>query len=98
MEQITSIFVAAMWDLLRSHANYESIATEPEIHFFRHLRNACGHDGRWNFSELKYEASWRDRSLSPDLIGEPVFGPVLNHGDPMLLFIDIDRKYFEQPK
>jgi len=96
VDQITSAFVAAMWDTLLSHAHYDSIATNPEIQFFRHLRNACGHNGRWNFSDLRHPAIWRDKKLRMEHVGEQVFGKLLKHGDVVLLFTDIDRKYFEQ--
>ena len=96
VEQTTSAFVTAMWDLLKSHAHYDRISTEPEIQFFRHLRNACGHDGRWNFSELNNPASWRDKHLALSDSGQTVFNRKLKHGDVVLLFIDIDRKYFQQ--
>jgi hypothetical protein len=52
-----------MWDTLISHANYDAISTRAEVQFFRHFRNACGHDGSWNFLELKYRAAWRDKEL-----------------------------------
>ena len=97
VNQITAVFVAAMWDLLRSHASYDSISTAPEVQFLKHLRNACSHDGRWNFTTLAHPAVWRDKQLTLQQRGEPAFGSLLNHGDPMLLFMDIDRKYFEQP-
>ena len=32
--QLNRIFVAAMWDTLTVHENYEAIATKPEIQFF----------------------------------------------------------------
>jgi len=96
VNQITSAFVAAMWDTLTSHAHYDAIATKPEVQFFRHLRNACGHDGNWNFSELKHSAKWRDKELKLEHSGSPVFNGLLKHGDVVLLFMDIDRKYFEQ--
>lgn len=56
VETLTAAFVAGMWALLKSHAHYDKISREPDIQFFRHLRNACGHDGNWNFTELKYPA------------------------------------------
>lgn len=96
VEQITVAFVAAMWDTLTAHANYDTIATEPEVQFFRHVRNACGHNGCWNFNELKHPARWRDKELTLSHSGKPVFQGVLKHGDVALLFIDIDKKYFEQ--
>ena len=94
VDQTTRAFVAAMWNLLTTHARYPRVATEPEIQFFRHLRNACGHNGRWNFTELKHPASWRTKSLALPDSGQLVFGGILKHGDIVLLFSDIDRKYF----
>jgi hypothetical protein len=96
VDQTTSAFVAAMWDLLTTHTRYDAISTQPEVLFFRHLRNACGHDGRWNFADLKHPSRWRDKSLSLNDSGRPVFGSVLKHGDVILIFRDIDRKFFEQ--
>lgn len=95
--QIARAFTSAMWDTLVSHAHYENIATEPDIQFFRHLRNACGHDGTWNFKELKRPAQWRDKKLTLGHIGQPAFGEFFKHGDLALLIVDVDRKYFEQP-
>lgn len=97
VEILTAAFVAAMWDLLRSHAHYDKISTEPDIQFFRHLRNACGHDGNWNFTELKYPAEWRNKRLTMADDGQKAFDGNLKTGDVVLLFIDIDRKHFEQP-
>jgi hypothetical protein len=96
VDQITVAFVAAMWDTLMSHARYDAISTKPDILFFRHLRNACGHDGRWNFKDLKHPAKWRDKELTMSHVGSLVFGGLLKHGDVALLFGDIDKKYFEQ--
>lgn len=93
---LTAAFVAAMWDLLKSHAHYDKIATEPDVQFFRHLRNACGHDGKWNFTDLKNCAEWRDKRLTMADVGNSVFDGYLKTGDVVLLFIDIDRKHFQQ--
>lgn len=95
IDQISRAFAASMWELLKSHAHFVEIEAEPDIQFFRHVRNACGHDGRWNFPELKRPAVWRDKQLTLAEIGAPVFGGLLKHGDLMLLMIDIDRKYFQ---
>jgi len=96
MNQATAAFVTLMWDLLKNHANYERISIEPEIQFFRHLRNACGHNGLWNFTKLKHPARWRDKELTMRHRNLPVFKSLLKHGDVILLFIDIDLKYFAQ--
>lgn len=98
VDQIVFAFVASLWDTLLCHAHYERISTKPEIQFFRHLRNAGAHDGRWNFTELKHPARWRDKELTLQHSGQLVFGGVLKHGDVALLFIDIDKVYFEQPQ
>lgn len=97
-EQINRIFVTSMWDSLLSHATYDKIATEPEIQFFRHVRNACGHDGRFNFKELKHKAYWRDKVVTEDLKGKKVFPEFLTDGDLYLLILDIENKYFESYK
>ena len=96
VDQITAVFVAGMWDILMSHAHYQEIATNPDIQFFRHLRNACGHDGSWNFDELKHPAVWREKELCLELSGAKVFGGLLKHGDVILLMKDIDSKYFDK--
>lgn len=96
VNQLTYIFVAAMWETLKQHAHYDLISTKPDIQFFRHLRNACAHDGKWNFTELKYPAIWRDKELKTEHNDKEVFNGVLLHGDILLFFTDIDLKYFEQ--
>lgn len=96
VEILTTAFVAAMWDLLKSHAHYDKISIEPDIQFLRHLRNACGHDGNWYFTELKNPAEWRDKRLTMADVGKNAFDGNLKAGDVVLLFIDIDRKNFEQ--
>jgi hypothetical protein len=95
VDQITAAFVAGMWDTLKSHAHYDQIATNADIQFFKHLRNACGHDGRWNFPELRHRAAWRDKELGSEHSGSKVFGGLLKHGDVILLMTDIDSRYFE---
>jgi len=94
-DQITMAFVAAMWDTLTSHAHYAAISTKPDVQFFRHLRNACAHGGRWNLNSLKYQAQWRTKQLSMAYQGEVVFGGLLKHGDVIQIFTDIDKTYFE---
>jgi len=81
IEILTAAFVAAMWDLLKPHAHYDKISTKPEIQFLRHLRNACGRDKRLTMADA----------------GKIAFAANLKIGDVVLLFIDIDRQYFEQP-
>jgi hypothetical protein len=94
---LNSMFLSAMWDTLRSHSTYEKIATKPEVQFLRHLRNAAAHDGRFNFSELRHRATWRSKEITLDMIDKPVFPNFLKPGDPVLIVLDIDRLYFEQP-
>lgn len=97
VDQITAAFVAGMWDTLQSHAHYGRIAINADVQFFKHLRNACGHDGCWNFSDLKHRAAWRDKDLGPEHSGVKVFGGLLKHGDVILLMMDVGSGYFEQP-
>ena len=53
-------------------------------------------DGQWNFAELKHPAEWRDKKLTMADHGKSAFDSYFKTGDVVLLFIDIDRKYFEQ--
>ena len=95
--QVSRMFVAAMWDTLTAQGKYPSIATEPEIQFLRHLRNACAHDGRFNFTELKHPAQWRGKQITMTEAGTIALPGFLADGDLMLLMLDIDERYFEGP-
>jgi len=95
-DQINGIFIGAMWDVLCSHRDYDRISTEPEIQFFRHVRNACAHSGMFNFSELRHPATWRDKEITMELVGHPIFPDFLADGDPVLLLLDINNLYFQQ--
>jgi hypothetical protein len=95
VNQIFQVFAVAMWHSLMSHRRYDSIATEPDIQFFKHVRNAAGHDGKWNFKDLRHVARWRDKELTMAHVGQQAFGDFFMHGDLMLLVLDIDKKYFE---
>lgn len=92
--QINSMFLTSMWDILTLHQNYNSIATEAEIQFFRHVRNGCAHNGRLNFSALRYPAKWRDKEISENMKGLPIFPNLLADGDPIILVLDINNKFF----
>lgn len=97
INQINKIFISSMWDTLKSHKTYQKISKEPEIQFFRHIRNACAHNNVLVFNELKHPAKWRDREISLIDNGKEIFPEFLKGGDVMLLMIDIDTKFFEQP-
>lgn len=96
--QINCVFVVAMWDTLIRHATFKSISKKPEVQFFRHVRNACAHDGLLNprKDDLKqWRANWRDKEITPATIGRAVFPDLLQDGDLVLLFTDIQHLYFE---
>ena len=38
-KRVNRIFLLAMWDILLGHKNYDHICNEPEVQFFRHIRN-----------------------------------------------------------
>lgn len=93
--QINIVFLISAWDLLTETKTYNSIATEPEIQFFRHVRNGCSHDNQFNFDALKHPAKWRDKEITTALKGQTVFPDFIKDGDPLLLLLDINNKYFE---
>jgi len=92
--QINRMFLLAMWDILISHKNYDNIANEPEIQFFRHIRNGCAHGNQMNFVAIDKPAEWRDKKITDLDKNKNVFPDILKDGDPILLVIDINNKYF----
>ena len=92
--QVNSIFLLAMWDILCSHSNYDRICNQPEVQFFRHIRNGCAHDNKLNFSTIDKVAKWRDKEISDKDKNKNVFPDILRDGDPLLLVVDINNTYF----
>jgi len=91
---VNSMFLVSMWALLTDIENFEKISKEPDIQFFRHIRNGCAHGNMFNFTNLKYAAKWRDKTISESNKGKTVFPELLKEGDPFLLLLDINNKYF----
>jgi hypothetical protein len=92
--QVNRIFILSMWDILTEHRRFDAISTEPEIQFFRHVRNACAHDGTLNFEELKHPARWRDKQITETMRGINLFPDIMKDGDPFLLVLDVNNKFF----
>ena len=93
--EINKIFLISTWEILKETATYKKIDTQPDIQFYRHIRNGCAHDNRFNFDELKYPAEWRDKTITIALKGTSVIPDFIKDGDPLLLLIDITNKYFK---
>ncbi len=93
-DQINRTFIAAMWESLYSHQTYPKICTEPSVQFFKHVRNACAHDGRFNFTELGHPARWRDKEITMKMSGTAPFPDFLADGDVILMVVDINNQYF----
>jgi hypothetical protein len=65
------------------------------IQFFRHIRNGCAHENRFNItSPLTKPASWRDKRIAVTLHKTPVIPDFLADGDAFLLISDVDAEYF----
>ena len=92
---VNSMFLISMWAILAETSIFKNISKEPEIQFFRHVRNGCAHGNRFNFKQLSYPAQWRDKAIRAENNGKPVFPNILKEGDPMLLLVDINNKYFK---
>lgn len=67
--------------------------SNPTHEFFRHLRNAASHGGKWNFrgKEPKFPAKWRDREVTADLQGQSIWKVRIGPGDILVLLWDIER-------
>ncbi|HCC23653.1 TPA: hypothetical protein DF272_05790 [Candidatus Falkowbacteria bacterium] len=92
--QLNRMFILSMWEILVGHNRYNDICNEEEIQFFRHIRNGCAHDNKLNFKQLEKTAKWRTVELKSSDIARSIFPDVLKDGDPILLLIDINNKYF----
>ncbi len=92
--QVNRMFLLAMWDILCSHKTYDKIANKSEIQFFRHIRNGCAHNNKLNFAAIDKVTKWRDKEITNSDKGKNVFPDMLRDGDPILLVIDINNKYF----
>lgn len=95
---VNSMFLVSMWAILTETFILEKISKEPEIQFYRHVRNGCAHGNKFNFGQLSYPAQWRDKTITEENNNKPVFPDVLRDGDPMLLLVDINNKYFRPVK
>lgn len=92
---VNSMFLVAMWDILTETSTFKNIVDEPDVQFFRHVRNGCAHGNQLNFDSLHKPAVWRDKTISSSDSGRPVFPDILKDGDPSLLLGDINNSYFE---
>lgn|SRR3989344_1747822 len=94
-KQVNRVFLLAMWDILFNHRDYNNICNEPEVQFFRHVRNGCSHDNKLNFIKTIYKtAKWRDKEITDADRDREVFPDILKDGDPILLVVDINNKFF----
>lgn len=92
--ELNRIFLISTYAVLQETATYPQITGEPVIQFYRHVRNACAHYGRFNFSGISLPARWRDKEITTALIGKSVFPDFLNDGDVWLLLLDICAQFY----
>lgn len=93
--EINKMFLVSVWETLKDTKTYNDIATKPDIQFLRHVRNGCAHN-KFNFTNLKHSAKWRDKEITMGLIGTAVFPSFMKDGDPILLLIDVNNKYYNK--
>jgi len=92
---VNSMFLISMWAILTETQNFNNISREPEIQFYRHVRNGCAHGNMFNFTKLRYPAKWRNKEIVAANSGQSVFPDVLKDGDPIFLLVDINNKFFK---
>lgn len=93
--EINKIFLISNWEILKQTTTYNAVDKNPDIQFYRHIRNGCAHDNIFNFDELKYPAEWRDKIITSALKGTPVIPDFIKDGDPLILLVDITNKYYK---
>lgn len=92
---LNSVFLISMWSLLIETKTYDQISKDPIIQFFRHVRNACAHSGRFNFTELPRPAKWRDKEITLAQRDLELFPRFLMDGDVVLLTLEVNQTYFD---
>lgn len=77
----------------------DSRRKEPMYQFFRHLRNAASHGGKWNLvkNEPRIKAEWRGIAVTQDLHGRGMFEIGIGPGDILLLLWDIEQDLKNKP-
>ena len=73
--------------------NKKSLNDSPIFEFFRHIRNAAAHDGRFDIRQGSVEksAQWRDKTISYSLNGQELFGEFFAIGDTILFLQDVEK-------
>ena len=92
--ELNRIFVISTYATLQETKTYKKIEREPIIQFYRHVRNACAHYGRFNFSSISSPAKWRDKEITAALIGKRVFPDFMNDGDIWFFLLDVCEKFY----
>lgn len=77
---------------------YESVKAKldksnPVHEFFRHVRNAASHGGKWAFMghEPSRHAEWRSKVITNALNGQELLGPIIAPGDILILLWDVEQ-------
>lgn len=92
--ELNRMFLISMWAVLQETQTYPSIATQPIIQFFRHVRNASAHGGKFNFASLQHRAEWRGKAITQSQMGQDLFPNFLMDGDVLLLVIDVNASFY----
>jgi len=92
--ELNRMFLVSMWGILQDTQTFPSISTQPVIQFFRHVRNACAHNGRFNFTSVQHKAKWRDKEITPSQSGQELFPKFLMDGDVLLLVLDVNAHFY----
>lgn len=79
-------------------SEYNKHKDEPHWLFFRYIRNAAAHGGRFNFTVSIKEAQWNDIVIDKSLQDSKLFKTnkhdgLLNLGDAILFLLDIEKEY-----
>lgn len=93
--EITKVLLISTWQILKDTKTYHNISTKPDIQFFKHIRNGCAHDNKFNFDGLKHPAYWRDKKITIALKDATVVPDFIKDGDPLLMLLDINNTYFQ---
>ena len=96
-KEFTEGIITELFARMLINTAYESVKdklskTNPTHEFFRHLRHAVSHGGKWKFlgKEPRFPAKWRGKEIIKDLEGGSIWSVDLRPGDILILLNDIE--------
>jgi hypothetical protein len=88
VENLCCMLAVTAWEA----SGFDASNPDPAVQVLRHMRNAAGHDNRWQFStgQPKLPAKWDKFDLVPSMHGGHCFGGAVMPGDLLRLLSHLE--------